>query len=167
MKSKFSTNWKASKHPRKQRKYRANAPLHLRKKFVNVNLSKELRKKQNKRSIQIKKGDKVKIMRGGFKGKVGKILEVNIKKSKVIVEGIQVKKQDGSKVNIKLQPSNLQIIELSERLKKTESEQRPEGHKKVSIRSPKTSNETKPAEIKDSLKKIKTKKAEPNAEVKK
>jgi hypothetical protein len=29
------------------------------------------------------------------------------------MEGIQVKKQDGSKANIKLQPSNLQIIELN------------------------------------------------------
>ena len=146
MKSKFSTKWKASSQPRKQRKYLANAPLHLRRKFVNVNLSKDLRKKQKKRSIQIKKGDKVKIMRGKFKGEVRNVVEVNLKKSKVIVEGIQVKKMDGSKVNIKLQPSNLQIIELSERLKKTES---------------------KPAEIKNSLKKIKTKKAEPNAEVKK
>ena len=119
MKSKFSTKWKASSQPRKQRKYLANAPLHLRRKFVNVNLSKDLRKKQKKRSIQIKKGDKVKIMRGKFKGEVRNVVEVNLKKSKVIVEGIQVKKMDGSKVNIKLQPSNLQIIELSERLKKT------------------------------------------------
>ena len=147
MKNKFSTKWKASKQPRKQRKYRANAQLHLRKKFVNVNLSKELRKKypkeypkegheghkypkeghkQNKRSIQIKKGDKVKIMRGEFRGEVGKILEVDIKKSMVIIEGIQAKKQDGSKVNLKLQPSNLQIIELSERLKKTRAENKQE-----------------------------------------
>ena len=125
MKNKFSTNWRESKQPRKQRKYRANAPLHLRKKFVNVNLSKDLRKKQKKRSIQIKKGDKVKIMRGGFSGEVGKVLEVNLKKSLVIVEGIQVKKRDGSKVNIKLQPSNLQIIELSERLKKAQTETKP------------------------------------------
>ena len=48
-----------------------------------------------------------------IKGKKGKILEVKLKLSKVIVEGIQVKKQDGSKVNVKMQPSNLQIIELN------------------------------------------------------
>ncbi len=125
MKNKFSTKWKESKQPRKQRKYLANAPLHLRKKFVNINLSKELRKKQNKRNIQVRKGDKVKIMRGKFKGQVGKILEVNIKSSLVIAEGIQAKKRDGSKVNIKLQPSNLQIIELSERSKKTQIEIKP------------------------------------------
>ena len=158
MKNKFSNKWKESKQPRKQRKYKANASLHLRKKFVNVNLSKELRKKypkeghkypeeghkQNKRNIQIHKGDKVKIMRGEFRGETGKVLEVNIKKSVVVIEGIQAKKQDGSKVNLKLQPSNLQIIELSERLKKTQAE-------------------SKQAEIKNS----KNKKAELNAEVKK
>lgn len=91
----------------------ANAPLHTRKKFVSVNLSKELRTKHGKRNIPVRKGDSVKIVRGKFKGKKGKIIKVNLKISKVNVEGIQVKKQDGSKVDIKLQPSNLQIIELN------------------------------------------------------
>lgn len=121
MKKQFSTSWKSSRQPRKQRKYLANAPLHLRKKFVSVNLSKELRKKEGKRNIPVIKGDKVKIFSGKFKGKTGKILNVNLKTSKIIVENIQVKKQDGSKANVKLQPSNLQIIELSDtRKKKTE-----------------------------------------------
>lgn len=115
MKQKFSKHWKSSKQPRKQRKYLANAPLHIRKNFVNINLSKELRKKVGKRSIPAKKGDKVKICVGKFKGKTGKILEVNLRKSKIIVEEIQVKKQEGSKANLKLQPSNLQIIELGDR----------------------------------------------------
>ena len=135
MKNKFSTKWKESKQPRKQRKYLANAPLHLRKKFVNVNLSKELRKKQNRRNIQINKGDKVKIMRGGFRGQTGKILEVNIKKSLIVIEGMQAKKRDGSKVNIKFQPSNLQIIELSERLKKTQAENKLKETKPVETKS--------------------------------
>jgi len=112
MKKQFSKFWKSSKQPRKQRKYLANAPIHLRKKFVSVNLSKELRKKYGKRNIPVKKGDSVRVMNGKFKGKQGKITGVKLKISKVIMEGIQVKKQDGSKVNVKLQPSNLQIIEL-------------------------------------------------------
>lgn len=126
MKNKFSAKWKSSKQPRKQRKYLANAPLHLRRKFVNINLSKDLRKKQKRRSIQVKKGDKVKIMRGKFRGETGKVLEVNLKKSMIIVEGIQAKKRDGSKVNIKLHPSNLQIIELSDRAKEIPAEKKPE-----------------------------------------
>jgi large subunit ribosomal protein L24 len=113
MKKEFSTKWKASKQPRKQRKYKANASLHIKKKFVSVNLSKELRKKYQKRNIPVKKGDKVKILRGKYKLKQGKIIGVKLKISKVTIEGIQVKKQDGSKVDVKLQPSNLQIIELN------------------------------------------------------
>jgi large subunit ribosomal protein L24 len=122
MKIKFSTHWKGSKQPRKQRKYRANAPLHLRKKFVSVNLSKELRKKEGKRNIVARKGDKVKIFSGRFKGKTGKILEINLKRSKIIVEEMNVKKQDGSKANVKLEPSNLQIIELSDSRAKKKTE---------------------------------------------
>ncbi len=52
-------------------------------------------------------------MRGKFKKKQGKVTDVSIKTSKICIEGIQVKKQDGSKVNVKLRPSNLQIIELN------------------------------------------------------
>ena len=113
MKKEFSKHWKSSKQPRKQRKYLANAPLHIRKKFISVNLSKELRKKYKKRNVPLKKGDIVKVMRGKFKKKQGKVIEVKLKLSKIIIEGIQVKKQDGSKVNVKLQPSNLQITELN------------------------------------------------------
>ena len=113
MKKKFSTAWKSSKQPRKQRKYVAKAPLHIKRKLLSVNLSKDLRKKYGKRNVVVKKGDTVKIMNGKFKKKTGKIIQVFTKKSKVTIEGIQVKKQDGSKVNVKLQPSNLQIIELN------------------------------------------------------
>ncbi len=113
MKKEFSKHWKSSKQPRKQRKYLANAPLHIKKKFISVNLSRELRKKYPKRNIPVKKGDVVKVMRGKFKKKQGKVIEVKLKLSKIIIEGIQVKKQDGSKVNVRLQPSNLQLIELN------------------------------------------------------
>jgi large subunit ribosomal protein L24 len=131
MNQKFSTSWKSSKQPRKQRKYLANAPLHLRKKFVSVNLSKELRKKEGKRNIPVIKGDKVKIFSGKFRGKTGKVLDVNLKTSKIIVENIQVKKQDGSKANVKLQPSNLQIIEFSDNRKKKKEITKNDEAKKV------------------------------------
>ena len=112
MEQKFSKTWKSSKQPRKQRKYLANAPLHMKNKFISSNLSKDLRKKYG-RNLPIRKGDNVKIMRGEFKGKKGKVTKVLLKLSKIIVEGIQIKKKDGSKVDIKLEPSNLQIIELN------------------------------------------------------
>ena len=113
MKQKFSTKWVGSKLPRKQRKYRANAPLHIKHKMMSSNLSKELRTKYGKRSFPIKKGDSIRIMKGEFKKKTGKIDSVSLKKGRVIIEGISRSKKDGSKVSVYFNPSNLQIKELN------------------------------------------------------
>jgi large subunit ribosomal protein L24 len=113
MKNKFSTKWISSKQPRKQRKYKANAPLHIRKKIMGCNLSKALREKYGKRSIGIRKGDEVKILRGQFALKKGKISLVDLKKLRVAVDGVQRQKKDGSKINVWLNTSSLQIQELN------------------------------------------------------
>ena len=52
-------------------------------------------------------------MRGKFKNKNGKIISIDTKNSKIKIENIMVKKRDGSKVNVKIHPSNLQIITLN------------------------------------------------------
>ena len=113
MKQKFSVHWKGSRQPRKQRKYRVNAPLHIRHKLLSANLDKELRKKYGKRNFSLRKGDSVKIMMGEFKGKTGKIELVNMKKLNVTLEGIHRAKKDGTKINVFFDPSNLQIKELN------------------------------------------------------
>ncbi|MDD5177746.1 MAG: 50S ribosomal protein L24 [Candidatus Nanoarchaeia archaeon] len=109
----WSKTWNASKSPRKQHKYRYNAPLHIKKKFMNVNLSKDLRKKHGIRNIQIRKGDTVKIMIGKFKKRTGKVTEVDIKQSKVYIENIETIKKDGNKTRYPINASNLQITELN------------------------------------------------------
>lgn len=113
MNQKFSKHWNSSKRPGKQRKYLAKAPLHIRKNILNVGLSKELRKKHGRRSLTLRKGDKVRVLIGKFKKKEGKVTEVRYKRLKIYIEGVQIKKIDGSMVNIPLRPSNLQIIELN------------------------------------------------------
>ena len=113
MKKQFSIKWKASKQPRKQRKYRTNAPLHVRRKMMSINLSKELRKKYGKRNFPVRNGDNVMIMRGEFKGKTGKINLVNYKKKIVIIDMIYRTKIDKTKISVKFDPSNLQIKELN------------------------------------------------------
>ena len=113
MKTKFSRSWIKSKQPRKQRKYRYNAPLHIKQKFLHAHLSKELRKKYSKRSIALRKGDNVKVMRGQFKDKTGKVDEVSVKKTQVYVSGIEFVKRDGTKSRYPLQPSNIMITELN------------------------------------------------------
>ncbi len=113
MKQKFSKKWISSIQPRKQRKFRANAPLHIRRKLMGANLSKELRKKYSKRSFPVRKEDSVKIMRGEFKGKTGKVNVVDYKKLRVTVDGINRTKKDGTKLAVYFHPSNLQIKELN------------------------------------------------------
>jgi len=95
MKSKFSISWLSSKQVRKQRKYRYNAPLHLKHKFLSANLSKDLRKKYGKRSLPLRTGDEVLVMRGKFAKKTVKVSSVDPKRARVILEGlIELKKME-------------------------------------------------------------------------
>jgi len=113
MKSIFSTSWKSSKQPRKQRKYVKNAPKHIKSKFMSAMLSKELRTKHQKRNIPIKKGDKVKVLRGQFKGKIGKVTKVDLRNLKINLVGVDLMKKDGTKVPYPIHPSNVMITELN------------------------------------------------------
>ncbi len=113
MKQEFSTHWIASVQPRKQRKYKANAPFHIRQKFIASHLSKELRKKYGHRSIAIRKGDEVLIMRGSFKKKKAKVVSVDLTRTRVTLENIQRSKKDGTKVNVYFHPSALMIQTLN------------------------------------------------------
>ncbi len=99
-----------SKKPRKQRKALYEAPLHKRHKLLSAHLSKELRKKWNKRSLPVRRGDEVKVMRGKFKGTIGKISKVDLKKLKVYIENVKRKKVSGEEVHVPIHPSNLLIL---------------------------------------------------------
>ena len=113
MKVKFSKVWNKSIQPRKQRKYVANAPLHLKGKLIASHLSKELRIKYGTRSIRLRTGDKVKILRGSYKGETQKVERINIKAQKVYIEKIEFTKKDGSKATRPFYASNLLIIDLN------------------------------------------------------
>lgn len=114
MKQEFTTAWKESKQPRKQRKYLHNMPNHLKQKQMSANLDKTLRTKHGIRSLEVRKGDEVAVMRGKFKKKTGKIIEVDVKQKVVAIENINNTKKDGSKVNVWFHPSKLQIKSLVE-----------------------------------------------------
>lgn len=112
MKTKFSNKWKSSKQPRKQRKYRYNAPLHIKHKFLAAHLSKELKDKYKKKAIPIRKNDTVKVFRGQFKGKSGKISKIILRKTKIYIEGIEQIKKDGTKTFYPIHPSNVIIVDI-------------------------------------------------------
>ncbi|BDZ69069.1 50S ribosomal protein L24 [Methanobacterium ferruginis] len=101
-----------SKQPRKQRKFRYQAPLHLRHKMMSVNLSPELREEYERRSLPVRKGDTVKVLRGDFKDHEGKVENVDLKNYRIMIEGVNVQKPDGNQVYHPVHPSNLMIMEM-------------------------------------------------------
>ncbi len=110
---KHSTAWIASTQPRKQRKYRYSAPLHIKATFLTAHLVKELRVKYGIRSLRVRTGDKVRVLRGQFKGTEGKVERVDVKRTVVFVTKVeQIKKDGATKVPYPLNPSNLLIVEF-------------------------------------------------------
>ncbi len=112
MKNEWSSKWKSSTQPRKQRKYRLNAPLHVRRRFLSANMESALRDRFGKRSMVVRKGDEVMVTRGKLKGTKGVIERVDIKGERVFIEGVKMKKVDGSDVSKSFAPSNLVILKL-------------------------------------------------------
>lgn len=109
----FSKFWVSSSKRSKQRKYKANAPTHIRRKLMSSTLSKELRASLKKRSIPIRTGDQVKVMRGSFRGKTGKVSGVNRSKYKVYVSDLEFEKKDGTKKKLSFDASKLMIIKAN------------------------------------------------------
>ena len=99
--------------PRTQRRNLYNLPIHKRRKQVSAALSKELKKEHGKNSVPVVKDDVVKILRGEYKGKKGKVVRVDLKNYKIHIEGITTKKPDGKEKHIPISPSNVTIIELN------------------------------------------------------
>lgn len=103
-----------SAQPRKQRMRLYHAPLHARGKFLRAPLSRELRAKTGKRALRVRKGDRVRVLKGDFKGLEGEVLSVDTKRGRVTVQGASVKKADGTEVPLSIHTSNLLILRLAE-----------------------------------------------------
>lgn len=102
-----------SHKPSKQRKYLYNAPLHHRVKMMSAHLSDELRGKYGIRSIPIRKGDRVKVVRGDYKGTEGEVISVDRKRYRIAIKGIVRKKADGTEVPVPIHPSKVVITKLN------------------------------------------------------
>ncbi|OYT25643.1 MAG: 50S ribosomal protein L24 [Candidatus Altiarchaeales archaeon ex4484_96] len=97
----------------KQRGYRAKAPLHKKMRFMGCRLEARLKDKYGRRTIPVRKGDTVKIMRGEFRGGSGEVTRVDLKKSCVYIDGVNIKKTDGTDVARPINPSNIMITDLT------------------------------------------------------
>jgi len=64
------------------------------------------------RSMPVRKGDKVKVLRGRHTGHEGKVTKINLKKLKIEVEGCVYPKADGTSIPRPIDPSNVIITQL-------------------------------------------------------
>ncbi|TPX67956.1 hypothetical protein SpCBS45565_g03508 [Spizellomyces sp. 'palustris'] len=97
---------------RKSRKAHFSAPSSLRRKIMSAPLDKELREKHHCRSIPIRKDDEVKIVRGTYNGREGKVTTVYRKKWCIYVEKVTRDKVNGASVQIPIHPSKVVITKL-------------------------------------------------------
>ena len=110
---KFNPNGSSSR--RKSRKAHFTAPSHIRRKIMSASLSKDLRAKHGIRSLPIRKGDEVQIVRGnmGNPPREGKVTEVYRKKFIIHVERATFEKQHtGALIEVPIHPSNCVITKI-------------------------------------------------------
>lgn len=82
--------------------------------MISSHLSDALIKEYNVRAAPVRKGDLVKMIRGNeeYRGKECLVTEIFSKDLKIGLEGINVRKADGSEVARKVDPSNVIIIKF-------------------------------------------------------
>lgn len=113
MKGEWKKSWRKSVQPRKQHKYLHNAPLHTRQKLFGTHLSKALASQHGVKTLPVRKGDIVKVMRGQFRKKSGKVTRVDLKKGCIYIEGIEQVRKDGTKSFYPINPSKIMLTELN------------------------------------------------------
>lgn len=128
---------------------------HKREKLLGANLSENLRKQHNKRSMRVIKGDTVRILRGEYVGIEGKVEKVNTERSTLSIEGVQREKIRGGKVKVQIHASNVQIISVN-----TDDDYRMKGTQKAKDKNTKvkTGKEMKKSALKkkELVKEVKT-----------
>jgi len=102
-----------TKKPSKQRKRLYNAPNHRRGVILSAHLSSDLRQSHNTRSVPLRTGDTVRVLRGDYKGFEGKILRVDRKKYKIFIDGINREKADGTSILVPIHPSKVEVVRLN------------------------------------------------------
>ena len=99
--------------PSKQRKMLFRAPDHIRHKLLSAHLSPEQRATHIVKSLPVRSGDTVRVVRGDHKGFEGKITRIDLSKYRIYVEGLTREKVDGTTINVPVHPSKVIITRLS------------------------------------------------------
>jgi len=83
-------------------------------------LSAELRSQYSLRTVQIRKGDSVSVVRGDYKGHEGKVINVFSSKMRITGDGVNMPKMDGTNKPVMLLPSKVMVtkLDLSDKVRK-------------------------------------------------
>eukprot|EP01025_Chloroclados_australasicus_P003371 TRINITY_DN1078_c0_g1_i1.p2 TRINITY_DN1078_c0_g1~~TRINITY_DN1078_c0_g1_i1.p2 ORF type:complete len:167 (-),score=13.47 TRINITY_DN1078_c0_g1_i1:272-712(-) len=107
---KYNPNVSSSR--RKCRKAHFTAHSTLRRKLMSSPLSPELRRKYGTRSVPIRKNDEVTVIRGTFKGREGKVIQVYRKRWVIHIENLTREKTNGARVPVGIDASKVVITKL-------------------------------------------------------
>jgi large subunit ribosomal protein L24 len=140
-----------TKNPGKQRKMLFNAPAHMRHKFMGAPLSPELLAQRGIKTLPVRKGDSVRIVRGDHKGFEGKVSRVDLKHYRVFLEGLTREKVDGTTVFVALHPSKIMIrnLNLDDKMRKAVLERKKPIIKKKGEKAAKKPAVEKAAEVEE------------------
>jgi large subunit ribosomal protein L24 len=132
--------------PGKQRKKLYNAPAHIRHKLMAAPLSNELASSKGAKTLPIRKGDTVRIMRGDNKGFEGKVSRVDLKTYRIYLEGLTREKVDGTNIFLAVHPSKVQIrnLTLDDKWRKNILERKTAPEKKDKKSKDKSAKKTEP-----------------------
>ena len=103
---------RVSSQPRKQHRAFHKATVHVKKRTIRARVTPEIMDKFDLWTTTVRKGDTVKVMRGGYKGHTGKVSDVDTKKRRIYIEKVTSVKADGKETPRPIHPSNVLITKL-------------------------------------------------------
>lgn len=101
-----------SKKPSNQRRLLYPMEWHRMTKQLSAPLAKSLRQRFGVRSLVVRKGDTVKVVSGGHKGKSGKVARVGVKRGLIYIEGITESTAKGKAKMVGIHVSNVTVTKL-------------------------------------------------------
>jgi len=104
---------KTTSQPDKQRKMIWNASGSRVNRLLSAPLSSGLQSRHGVKSLPVRKGDTVRIVRGDFTGIEGKVTEVDRARYRLYVEGVTRDKVSGTSTKMTVHASKVQITNLS------------------------------------------------------
>eukprot|EP00306_Pavlova_sp_CCMP459_P008811 CAMPEP_0185162332 /NCGR_PEP_ID=MMETSP1139-20130426/6380_1 /TAXON_ID=298111 /ORGANISM="Pavlova sp., Strain CCMP459" /LENGTH=120 /DNA_ID=CAMNT_0027727655 /DNA_START=18 /DNA_END=380 /DNA_ORIENTATION=- len=84
----------------------------MRRKLMSAPLSRDLKAKYNVNAMPVRKDDEVSVVRGTYKGREGKIVQVYRRKWVIHIDRITREKASGATVNVGIDPSKTVITKL-------------------------------------------------------